>query len=73
MALVEKGETFIWPAKSLDLNIIESVWSVMARGLLASSRQFETTDELAKESASVGAIKAKSMFTNFLIQISSVL
>ena len=35
-----------WPAKPADLNIIENVWSILARAVYKYARQFETLDDL---------------------------
>lgn len=36
-----------WPAKSPDMNIIENVWSILAREVYKEGRQFNTKEELA--------------------------
>ena len=36
-----------WPAKSLDLNIIENVWGLLARRVYAHGRQFDKLEDLA--------------------------
>ena len=35
-----------WPAKSPDLNIIENVWSLIARAVYDNARQFDTVEDL---------------------------
>ena len=37
-----------WPAKSPDLNIIENVWSLLARDVYDNSRQFDNVSQLRK-------------------------
>ena len=38
--------TIDWSAKSPDLNIIENIWGIMARGVYLRQRQFDTVDQL---------------------------
>ena len=35
-----------WPARSPDLNTIENMWSIMARGVYANGKQYDTPMEL---------------------------
>lgn len=37
-----------WPSKSPDMNIIENLWSILARKVYAGSRQFHTKQELSE-------------------------
>jgi hypothetical protein len=39
---------FDWPALSPDLNPIENVWGVMARGVYSGGRQYDSTAELER-------------------------
>ena len=35
-----------WPAKSLDLNIIENVWGKLARAVYADGKQYDNVADL---------------------------
>jgi len=35
-----------WPAKSPDMNIMENIWSILARQVYAGGRQYDQTNEL---------------------------
>lgn len=37
-----------WPSKSPDMNIIENVWSMLARKVYENGRQYDTKEELKK-------------------------
>lgn len=39
-------DTLTWPAKSPDLNIIENLWGVLARGVYRNGRQFDNVPDL---------------------------
>lgn len=54
--LSEKSiRTLPWPARSLDLNIIEKVWGLLARRVYLRGRQFDSLDELEQEVRSAWA------------------
>ena len=42
----KKIDLLDWPAKSPDLNIIENVWSLLAKDVYDNSRQFDNISQL---------------------------
>ena len=44
--IAKKIDLLDWPAKSPDLNIIENVWSILARDVYDNSRQFDSVSQL---------------------------
>ena len=40
------GKIMEWPPFLLDLNAIESLWSILKRKIYTAERQYHTTDEL---------------------------
>ena len=70
-------EVLEWPARSPDLNIIESVWGLLARDVYANARQFDSVNQLRE------AIKAawnrfsveqiKKLYASCLLSIVAVI